>query len=128
MVLAAERTDVNRAKPSYAVIDCDIHPNLVNPAALDPYLSARWVEHRKGIGGRGFSGSYYPRASPNASRIHARLKNAKSKMPAVSSTPSTTRQPSRCNVGRTSELAAVTRSGRMFLSSTAYSFANRSRF
>ena len=71
MVLAAERTEVNRAKAKHAVIDCDIHPNLVNPAALDKYLSSRWVEHRKGIGGRGFSGSYYPRASPNASRTDA---------------------------------------------------------
>ncbi|MGE3913647.1 MAG: amidohydrolase, partial [Chloroflexota bacterium] len=71
MVLAAERTDITRAKPRYAVIDCDIHPNLAHPGALDKYLSARWREHRQTIGGRGFSGSYYPRATPNASRTDA---------------------------------------------------------
>ena len=68
MVLTAERNDVSRAKPRYAVIDCDIHPNLAAPNALDPYLSERWREYRKGIGGRGFAGSYYPRAFPNAAR------------------------------------------------------------
>ena len=36
MVLAAERTDVTGAKPRRAVIDCDIHPNLASPDALDP--------------------------------------------------------------------------------------------
>ena len=68
MVLAAERTDVTRAKPRRAVIDCDIHPNLAKPDALDPYLSERWRAYRKGVGGRGFAGSYYPRAFPNAAR------------------------------------------------------------
>jgi hypothetical protein len=56
MVLAAERTDVTRAKPRYAVIDCDIHPNLASANALDPYLSERWREYRSTVGGRG-SGS-----------------------------------------------------------------------
>jgi uncharacterized protein len=50
------------------VIDCDIHPNPKSPDALDPYLSERWREHRKSIGGRGFAGSYYPRANMNAAR------------------------------------------------------------
>jgi len=68
MVLAAERTDATRARPRHAVIDCDIHPNLESPAALDKYLSTRWQEYRKGVGGRGFAGSYYPRAFPNAAR------------------------------------------------------------
>ena len=68
MVLAAERSTDTRAKPRYAVIDGDIHPNLATPDALDPYLSERWREYRKSIGGRGFAGSYYPRAFPNAAR------------------------------------------------------------
>ncbi|MCC7369562.1 MAG: amidohydrolase [Chloroflexi bacterium] len=68
MVLAAERTEITRSKPRYSVIDCDIHPNLINAAALDKYLSPRWVEYRKTIGGRGHDGSYYPRAVPNAAR------------------------------------------------------------
>jgi predicted TIM-barrel fold metal-dependent hydrolase len=53
------------------VIDCDIHPNLKSPDALDPYLSERWRRHRQTIGGRGFSGSYYPRANMNAARTDA---------------------------------------------------------
>jgi predicted TIM-barrel fold metal-dependent hydrolase len=51
-----------------AVIDCDIHPNLKSPKALHPYLSERWRRHRDTIGDRGFAGSYYPRANPNAAR------------------------------------------------------------
>jgi predicted TIM-barrel fold metal-dependent hydrolase len=68
MVLMAERSDTEGRKTQYAVIDCDIHPNLAKPDVLDKYLSARWVEYRKTIGGRGFAGSYYPRAVPNAAR------------------------------------------------------------
>src|SRR6185503_10943068 len=51
-----------------SVIDCDIHPNLKSPKALHPYLSERWRRHRDTIGDRGFAGSYYPRANPNAAR------------------------------------------------------------
>jgi len=77
MVLMAERVDVEGSKTPYAVIDCDIHPNLASPDALDKYLSERWRQHRTSIGGRGFSGSYYPRASPNASRHDAWPPNGK---------------------------------------------------
>jgi len=52
----------------WAVIDCDIHPALKSPKALDPYLSERWRRHRDTIGDRGFGGSYYPRANLNAAR------------------------------------------------------------
>src|SRR5215472_10473419 len=51
-----------------AVIDCDIHPALKSPKALDPYLSERWRRHRDTIGDRGFAGAYYPRANLNAAR------------------------------------------------------------
>src|SRR5258708_12259974 len=54
-----------------AVIDRDIHPNLKSPKALHPYLSERWRKHRDTIGDRGFGGSYYPRANPNAARTDA---------------------------------------------------------
>jgi uncharacterized protein len=54
-----------------AVIDCDIHPALKSPKALHPYLSERWRRHRDTIGDRGFAGSYYPRANPNAARTDA---------------------------------------------------------
>src|SRR5207244_11957764 len=54
-----------------AIIECDIHPALNSPKALHPYLSERWRRHRDTIGGRGFAGSYYPRASPNAARTDA---------------------------------------------------------
>jgi predicted TIM-barrel fold metal-dependent hydrolase len=54
-----------------SVIDCDIHPNLKSPDALDPYLSERWRQHRRTIGNRGFAGSYYPRANMNAARTDA---------------------------------------------------------
>src|SRR5215210_4599202 len=63
MVLTADRPEVARGKAKYAVIDCDIHPNLASPDALDKYLPERWRLHRQTIGGRGFSGSYYPRAA-----------------------------------------------------------------
>src|SRR5690242_11620500 len=54
-----------------SLIDCDIHPALKSPKALHPYLSERWRRHRDTIGVRGFAGSYYPRANPNAARTDA---------------------------------------------------------
>ena len=62
---------VTRQRAKLAVIDCDIHPALKSPKALDPYLSERWRRHRDTIGDRGFAGSYYPRANPNAARTDA---------------------------------------------------------
>ena len=55
----------------YSVIDCDIHPDAEVARGARPYLSERWQEHRERIGGRGFAGSYYPRANPNAARTDA---------------------------------------------------------
>jgi uncharacterized protein len=62
---------VTRDYTRWAVIDCDIHPALKSPKALDPYLSERWRRHRDMIGDRGFAGSYYPRANLNAARTDA---------------------------------------------------------
>jgi hypothetical protein len=33
-----------------AIVDCDIHPTHKSPAALVPYLPARWVEHARTFG------------------------------------------------------------------------------
>jgi predicted TIM-barrel fold metal-dependent hydrolase len=62
---------VSHRRSELAVIDCDIHPALKSPKALHPYLSERWRKHRDSIGDRGFGGSYYPRANPNAARTDA---------------------------------------------------------
>jgi uncharacterized protein len=62
---------VTHRRSELAVIDCDIHPALKSPKALHPYLSERWRQHRDTIGDRGFGGSYYPRANPNAARTDA---------------------------------------------------------
>ncbi|MFN8526441.1 MAG: amidohydrolase family protein [Chloroflexota bacterium] len=67
MVATLEKP-VSGRRTSYAVIDCDIHPNLKHPKALHPYMSERWRKHAELIGGRGHGGSYYPRANPNAAR------------------------------------------------------------
>src|SRR5215472_17639394 len=49
-------------------IDCDVHPFINSPDEFDPFLSARWREHRQSIGGRSRGGlsktSSYPRMSP----------------------------------------------------------------
>ncbi|MBV8718556.1 MAG: amidohydrolase [Chloroflexi bacterium] len=70
MVTTATRRET-RSQSRLAVIDCDIHPALKSPKALHPYLSERWRKHRDTIGDRGFAGSYYPRANPNAARTDA---------------------------------------------------------
>jgi predicted TIM-barrel fold metal-dependent hydrolase len=49
-------------------VDCDVHPMVKSGADFDPFLSARWVEHRKTIGARPRQGlsraTAYPRMSP----------------------------------------------------------------
>lgn len=51
-------------------IDCDVHPYVRSGADFDPFLSKRWQEHRRTIGGRSRQGlaktSMYPRISPGA--------------------------------------------------------------
>ena len=38
------------AKAKFRLIDCDIHPYMASPNALDRFLSQRWIEHRKTFG------------------------------------------------------------------------------
>jgi predicted TIM-barrel fold metal-dependent hydrolase len=71
MVTTLQQSPMTRPRSKLAVIDCDIHPALKSPKTLDPYLSDRWRHHRDTIGDRGFAGSYYPRANPNAARTDA---------------------------------------------------------
>lgn len=57
------------------VIDCDIHPVPAAPDALDRYLPARWVAHRKEYGFRLrdalMGGRSYPTATPALARRDA---------------------------------------------------------
>ena len=50
------------------IIDGDIHNALPSGDTLLQYLPERWRKHHETIGGRGHSGSSYPRAMPNAAR------------------------------------------------------------
>ncbi|MBV1797002.1 hypothetical protein [Siccirubricoccus sp. G192] len=58
----------NPAQSHLGFIDCDVHPFFRTPADFDPFLSARWREHRRSIGNRSRQGlartSPYPRMSP----------------------------------------------------------------
>src|SRR3954451_16747461 len=49
------------------LIDCDIH-NTPAAGALTRYLPERWREYHQRFGRPGYSGAYYPKASPNAAR------------------------------------------------------------
>lgn len=57
-----------RARTDVAVIDTDIHIAFPSPQVLRSYLPERWREHHRTFGARGYSGSHYPRAMPNAAR------------------------------------------------------------
>ena len=52
-----------------AIVDCDIHPVQKSPAALRPYLPARWQEHAKTFGG-------HMRQGLNAQLTHPRMQAA----------------------------------------------------
>ena len=52
------------------LIDCDIH-NTPAPGALARYLPERWRAYHERFGRPGYSGAYYPKASPSAARIDA---------------------------------------------------------
>ena len=63
------------AEATLGIIDCDIHPSMKSPRALDPYLSARWRKHLAEYG-KFNCGIYadrgtYPRFSPATSRRDA---------------------------------------------------------
>lgn len=61
------------ARTDLKVVDCDIHPTLPSPRALDKYLSERWREHYRTYGlflREPFLGSStYPKATPNLARL-----------------------------------------------------------
>ena len=52
-----------RARAKQMIIDCDIH-NVLSPGSLDPYLSNRWLRHRRTFGSREHEGNVYPKGSP----------------------------------------------------------------
>jgi predicted TIM-barrel fold metal-dependent hydrolase len=56
------------AQSRLGLIDCDVHPYVKGPNDFDPFLSKRWLEHKKTIGNRPRQGlaktSMYPRMSP----------------------------------------------------------------
>ena len=63
------------AEPAVGIIDCDIHPTLKSPTALDPYLSRQWRQHLATYGGSGHgphaTAGAYPLYAPNTSRRDA---------------------------------------------------------
>lgn len=52
----------------YSLIDCDIHNAIQSPETIRKYLPSRWRSHHETYGVRSYTGSYYPRAVPNAAR------------------------------------------------------------
>jgi uncharacterized protein len=62
-------TGSRRARP--AIVDADIHNTWPEPAALDPYLPARWRRLRARLGERLHGGAQYPRLNPAAARTDA---------------------------------------------------------
>jgi len=67
-VTVLDRRQDRPAQQHLGFIDCDVHPFFRTAADFDPFLPARWVEHRKSIGGRSRQGlakaTAYPRMSP----------------------------------------------------------------
>ena len=66
--MVVERAPEASIETKLGFVDCDIHPYMKAPGELDPFLSARWREHRRTIGSRGRQGlaytAAYPRMSP----------------------------------------------------------------
>lgn len=60
-MLQTETTTTRRRRTLPAIVDCDVHNELDSEADLYPYLPARWLDHLKTYGLRGYSGSAYPR-------------------------------------------------------------------
>jgi uncharacterized protein len=69
--------EVTRGQPAggrpaaTAIIDADVHKKWPEPAALDPYLPARWRRLRAQLGERLHAGAQYPRLNPAAARTDA---------------------------------------------------------
>ncbi len=63
-----ERAPERPGQSHLGFIDCDVHPFIKSGADFDPFLSARWREHRQTIGNRSRQGlakaTQYPRMSP----------------------------------------------------------------
>jgi len=70
-----ETRAAGRAETSLAVIDCDVHQAMRNPADLRPYLSERWWNHLVTYGQRRrlgpAKGPAYPKGQPGAMRRDA---------------------------------------------------------
>jgi uncharacterized protein len=60
-MVQTERATATRRRTLPAIVDCDVHNELDSEKDLYPYLSARWLEHIKTYGMRGYTGSNYPR-------------------------------------------------------------------
>ena len=63
------------AAPKLGIVDADVHPYMRTPADLDPYLSERWLKHRKTYREnvrRAFSSTWvYPRMENQGNRVDA---------------------------------------------------------
>ena len=57
-----------RAPLDTAIIDTDIHIYFPTQDVLRNYLDERWQDYHRTFGSRGFDGSHFPRAMPNAAR------------------------------------------------------------
>ena len=61
--------------PKLGLVDCDVHPYMRSPGDLDPYLSERWLKHRKTYREnvrRAFASTWvYPRMENQGNRIDA---------------------------------------------------------
>jgi predicted TIM-barrel fold metal-dependent hydrolase len=70
-----DRTPAKAGASRVAIADCDIHPAQRTAHDLDPWLSARWREHREVFGaGRRLAmqvGPAYPKSQPDACRRDA---------------------------------------------------------
>ena len=68
LAVAPDQSDLTGRLKQTAMIDCDIHNTPKSPDAIAQYLPDRWKEHCRKYSSRNYTGSYYPRAVPNAAR------------------------------------------------------------
>ncbi len=60
-MVQTETATTTRRRTQPATIDCDVHNEIDSEKDFYPYLPARWLDHIKTYGLRGYSGSAYPR-------------------------------------------------------------------